>query len=44
MIGVFVTILAVLVVICIAFHFSGPDIRSDSVFYVRRKEPKRDLE
>lgn len=42
MLGVFVTILAVLLVICIAFHFSDPGVRSDSVFFVRRKGPKRD--
>jgi hypothetical protein len=41
MLGVFVTILAVLLVICIAFHFSDPGIRSDSVIFVRRKGPKR---
>jgi hypothetical protein len=44
MLGVLVTILAVLLVICIAFHFSESGTRSDSVFFVQRKGPKRNLD
>jgi len=41
MLGIFLTLIAVLLVICFAFYFSDPPgARADSLFFVARKSPK----